>query len=127
MITGSTDSLIEGLETLRKVKLSLAEDASVAEAALLKGAAEGLWLAIRAVLAWEAEKPAVFADDDRLSLLAESLHTGWRKGTDGPYALAIHRLIRETDPRDWGAYVKWVDWCLREVGYTPELPEDKEQ
>jgi hypothetical protein len=52
-------------------------------------------------------------------MLAETLHTGWRKGTDGPMANGIHKLISEMNPDDWGEYVKWVDWCLGEVGYKP--------
>jgi hypothetical protein len=63
--------------------------------------------------------PAAPAGEGRLSLLAESLHTGWRKGTDGPLAMQVHRLISAMSPADWGEYVRWVDWCLGEVGYRP--------
>jgi hypothetical protein len=59
------------------------------------------------------------SEGDRLAMLAESLHTGWRKGTDGPSANAVWKLIHDMDPADWGEYVKWVDWCLGEVGYRP--------
>lgn len=63
-------------------------------------------------------------EDERLSLLAETLHTAWRKGTDAPQASAIHRLIMAMSPADWGEYVKWVDWCLGEVGYAPGPREE---
>lgn len=43
--------------------------------------------------------------------LGESLHTAWRKGTDSPYAPAIHRLISEMQPDDWHHYVAWVRWA----------------
>jgi hypothetical protein len=37
-------------------------------------------------------------DDDRLGLLAETLHTGWRKGTDAPQAMQVHKLIEQMEP-----------------------------
>lgn len=58
-------------------------------------------------------------EQDRLASLAETLHTGWRKGTDGPLAMTVHRTINSMDPDDWGDYVCWVDWCLGVVGYKP--------
>lgn len=66
---------------------------------------------------------ALHGTENQLSLLAESLHTGWRKGTDGRTANAIWKLIRDMSPADWGEYVKWVDWCLGEVGYQPTKEE----
>lgn len=66
-------------------------------------------------------------EDDRLSLLAEGLATGWRKGTDGPLANQIHKMIHDMDPRDWGEYVRWVDWALGEVGYRPRSAQREEE
>jgi hypothetical protein len=66
------------------------------------------------------------SSEERLALLAQTLHTGWRKGTDGPHAMTVHRLISEMSPADWGEYVSWVDCCLSEVGYTPGKEQEEE-
>ncbi len=62
--------------------------------------------------------------DEQRALLAEALHTGWRKGADGPYSLVIHKLIADVmDSETWAEYVTWVDWCLEQAGYRPAVAE----
>jgi hypothetical protein len=58
--------------------------------------------------------------NDELAILAEALHTGWRKGADGPYALVIHKLIANVmSAETWAQYITWVGWVLQESGWTP--------
>lgn len=57
------------------------------------------------------------------SVLAEILHTAWRKGTDTPSAMAIHRLISDLPDQAWGNYVSCVNRWLYESGWTPWNPE----
>ena len=46
------------------------------------------------------------------SILAESIHTGFRKGTDCPEAHPIWKLINEMEPGDWDGYIEWVGSCI---------------
>jgi hypothetical protein len=65
-----------------------------------------------------AERTSGWGDD--LAILAEALHTGWRKGADGPYALVIHKLIANVmSAETWKQYAVWVGWALQESGWTP--------
>lgn len=60
--------------------------------------------------------------DEQRAVLAEALHTGWRKGADGPYALVIHKLIAEVmDSETWVQYVEWVGWALLQAGWEPPI------
>lgn len=77
------------------------------------------WEELRAARLFPWRKTLPEGRDDHLALLAEALHTGWRKGTDGPLAHPVHRIISQMNPEDWGEYVRWVDWCLSEVSYVP--------
>lgn len=53
----------------------------------------------------------------RLSVLGEALHAGWRKGSDAPQAMPVHRLIDGMEAGQWGAYVEWMDEALGQAGY----------
>lgn len=77
------------------------------------------WIISARIDRWGPTPSLAPDDDERLGLLAESAHVAWRKGVDHPYASAIHRLISEMRDGSWGQYVTWLDWCLREVGYSP--------
>ena len=46
--------------------------------------------------------------DQFVSLLAEGIHTAFRKATDCPQAMPIHRLISEMPNDEWGHVVGWV-------------------
>lgn len=46
--------------------------------------------------------------DSRVALLAEGMHTAFRKATDCPQAMKIHRLIEEMPEDDWSAVVDFV-------------------
>lgn len=41
-------------------------------------------------------------------MLGEGFHTAFRKATDAPLAMPIHRLLSELDPDDWGAVLSFV-------------------
>lgn len=48
------------------------------------------------------------SEDDLASQLAEGIHTAFRKATDCPQALPIHRLISEMPDGEWGQVIRWT-------------------
>jgi hypothetical protein len=64
-------------------------------------------------------------DDENAMILAEGVHTAWRKGTDAPQAMTIHRLIAEMTPEDRGDYVRWLHWALGVSGYKAPGDDDE--
>ena len=46
--------------------------------------------------------------EDFVSYLGEGMHTTFRKGTDAPQAMTIHRLIDEMPDEDWHNAVYFV-------------------
>lgn len=46
--------------------------------------------------------------DEFSSLLAEGVHTAFRKATDCHQATPIHRLISEMPNEEWGSVIDWV-------------------
>lgn len=46
--------------------------------------------------------------DDFASLLAEGIHTAFRKASSHPNAHAIWKLIKELPRDEWGAVIEWV-------------------
>lgn len=63
-------------------------------------------------------------DDNARAILAESIHTAFRKGADSEQANKIWHLIR--DMPDWGDVVDWTAWALEESGYqlVKKPPQD---
>jgi hypothetical protein len=54
-------------------------------------------------------------DEDAVSILGEGLHTGLRKGTDAPEAMALHRAIGDSD-RAWSDALHYLVWGLDQMG-----------
>lgn len=59
-------------------------------------------------------------------ILAEAMHTGYRKGTDSYQAAQIHRLINDMPDREWGAYVYFVSHYVWEWVVT-QFDTEKEE
>lgn len=60
------------------------------------------------------------------SILAEGLHTGWRKGVDHPAASRIHGEIARLPGDAWSDYIDWTISALESMGLKlcKEAPAD---
>ncbi len=54
-------------------------------------------------------------DDGAKGILAECVHTAFRKGGSSLQANVAWHAIREV--RDWPEVVEWMAWALEESGY----------
>lgn len=54
---------------------------------------------------------------EKVSLLGEAIHTGFRKGTDCKQAWPIWKLIDKMDADEWNAYLRYVLWGLTLMGF----------
>lgn len=60
------------------------------------------------------KKPKVYSLTERelTDMLAETVHTAFRKGSDHPSADAIWKEIRNMPNEEWGKVVDWMVWAL---------------
>ena len=65
-------------------------------------------------------------DDNLISAACESIHTGFRKGSDGGGDVQVHNAITNMDGEQYGKAVAWALWAL---SYGPHgyhiVPKDK--
>lgn len=45
-------------------------------------------------------------------MLAETVHTAFRKGSAHTNADQIWRLIRDLPPQEWDGIIDWMQWAL---------------
>jgi hypothetical protein len=63
--------------------------------------------------------------EDSISVLAQTLHTAWRKGADCEHAHPIWKLISDCEDGGWSDYLDTVNDWLYEAGYRPVSPEER--
>ena len=56
-------------------------------------------------------------DDEARHILAETVHTAFRKGADGPGAHAVWTAIRDIPREEWHNALCWMLWCFNEMGW----------
>lgn len=51
-----------------------------------------------------------------MSVIGESIHSGFRKGTDHPEAHRYWKLISDMPQELWDDLLGWTTYCLDEMG-----------
>jgi hypothetical protein len=59
------------------------------------------------------------------SILAETVHTAFRKGCDGGGSFQVWTAIRNMDNDQWGNAIEWMIYCLDVSGY--EIKQKKKK
>lgn len=65
--------------------------------------------------------------DEWKSVLGESIHTGFRKGTERPGSGDAWRYIADLDSEMWDDVLGWVVYCLEEMDMIEVAERDEEE
>ena len=65
-------------------------------------------------------------DENLISVACESIHTGFRKGSDGGGDVEVHNAITKMDDEQYAKAITWAIWALQygRHGYHI-VPKDK--
>jgi hypothetical protein len=66
-------------------------------------------------------------DNDVLSALGQSIHTGLRKAAESDAAHRAWKAIGDMPSEDWHAVLDWAAWAMHESGYPIPSRRDSQE